>query len=155
MGTIALRYHNVYGPRLPRDTPYAGVAALFADRLAAGRARWSSRTGASARDFVHVHDVARANGAALHAVPGGHAVPDEPGLRAYNVASGRPVTVLDVARALAAALGGPTPEVVGGYRLGDVRHIVASPERAACELGFRARVSLEDGAGSIVSVPGG
>ena len=61
----ALRYHNVYGPRMPRDTPYAGVAALFADALAAGRAPQVFEDGRQRRDFVHVRDVARANVIAL------------------------------------------------------------------------------------------
>lgn len=153
VAAVALRYHNVYGPRLPRDTPYAGVAALFADRLAAGRAPLVFEDGGQARDFVHVHDVARANAAALRAEGVGGAAGAEPGLRAYNVASGRPATILDVARGLARAVGGPEPEVVGGYRLGDVRHIVASPQRAADELGFRAGITLAEGLGSVAAPP--
>jgi dTDP-L-rhamnose 4-epimerase len=145
VAAVALRYHNVYGPRLPRNTPYAGVAALFADHLAAGRAPQVFEDGGQTRDFVHVHDVARANAAALRAEI------DAPGLQAYNVASGHPATILDVARELAAALGGPPPEVVGGYRLGDVRHVVASPERAAHELGYRARVTLAEGLATVAS----
>jgi dTDP-L-rhamnose 4-epimerase len=145
---IALRYHNVYGPRLPLDTPYAGVAALFRSKLAAGEAPLVFEDGGQTRDFVHVHDVARANAAALTA-PGpeadGDGAPAAGGLRAYNVASGRPTTVLGLARALAGVLGGPEPRVIGGYRLGDVRHVVASPDRAQRDLGFTAEVDLEAG----------
>jgi dTDP-L-rhamnose 4-epimerase len=136
---VALRYHNVYGPRLPLGTPYAGVAALFATRVAAGESPVVFEDGGQARDFVHVHDVARANARALTAERA------RPGLRAYNVASGHPVTILDVARHVAAGSGAPAPQVVGGYRLGDVRHVVASPARAARELGFRAAVAPADG----------
>ena len=64
---VALRYHNVYGPRMPRDTPYSGVAAIFRSALEAGRPPQVFEDGAQRRDFVHVHDVARANLAALHA----------------------------------------------------------------------------------------
>ncbi len=71
------------------------------------------------------------------------------------MASGRPATILDVARGLARAVGGPEPEVVGGYRLGDVRHIVASPDRAARELGFRAGITLAEGLGSVAPAPTG
>ncbi|MEU4515733.1 NAD-dependent epimerase/dehydratase family protein [Nonomuraea wenchangensis] len=135
----ALRYHNVYGPRMPRDTPYAGVAAIFRSELEAGRAPKVFEDGRQLRDFVHVRDVARANLAAVSA-------PVRPGeLRAWNIASGTPRTVGEMAAALAAARGGPVPRVTGDYRLGDVRHIVASPERARAELGFRAEV--EFGAG--------
>ncbi|MDR8414137.1 NAD-dependent epimerase/dehydratase family protein [Nonomuraea sp. 3-1Str] len=138
-GTVtALRYHNVYGPGMPRDTPYAGVAAIFLSELVNGRAPRVFEDGGQRRDFVHVRDVARANALALEE--------DRPGaLTAYNIAGGTPRTVGDLARALAAATGGPAPVVTGGYRLGDVRHIVASPAKAARELGFTAQVAFEDG----------
>jgi dTDP-L-rhamnose 4-epimerase len=138
-GAVALRYHNVYGPHMPRDTPYSGVAAIFRSALEAGRAPRVFEDGGQQRDFVHVTDVAQANCRALTAV-----APDG-GLRAYNVASGSPHTVGDMARALADAFGGPAPDVTGEYRIGDVRHVVASPDRARAELGFRARVRFADG----------
>ena len=135
---VALRYHNVYGPRMPRDTPYSGVAAIFRSALAAGRPPRVFEDGRQQRDFVHVRDVARANERALH---GG-----EPGaLRAFNVASGQPNTVGDMATALAAAMGGPPPQVTGEFRLGDVRHIVASADTAAAVLGFRAGTGFAAG----------
>lgn len=127
----ALRYHNVYGRGMPRDTPYSGVAAMFRSSVERGEPPQVFEDGGQMRDFVHVDDVARANLLAAE-------VAGEPGFAAYNVCSGTPVSILDVARAVAGS--GPEPEVTGGYRLGDVRHVVASPERAASELGFRARV---------------
>jgi dTDP-L-rhamnose 4-epimerase len=138
-GALALRYHNVYGPHMPRDTPYAGVAAIFRSSLEAGRAPRVFEDGGQQRDFVHVTDVADANLRALEADP------PESALRAYNIASGRPHTVGDMARALADAFGGPEPVVTGEYRIGDVRHVVASPVRAEKELGFTARVEFADG----------
>jgi dTDP-L-rhamnose 4-epimerase len=135
---VSLRYHNVYGPGMPRDTPYSGVAAIFRSALEAGRAPRVFEDGGQRRDFVHVGDVARANLAALDAT-------DVPGLRAYNVASGRPATVGEMAAALATAVGGPDPVVTGEFRLGDVRHVVASPARAEKELGFRAEIDLATG----------
>jgi dTDP-L-rhamnose 4-epimerase len=125
----ALRYHNVYGPRMPRDTPYAGVAALFATAIARGKRPSVFEDGGQTRDFVHVADVARANIAALTC--------PEPVDGPLNIASGRPRTVLDLAWALCDGTG-VEPEVVGGGRVGDVRHIVASPDRAAARVGFRA-----------------
>jgi dTDP-L-rhamnose 4-epimerase len=142
----ALRYHNVYGPGMPRDTPYAGVAAIFADALGAGRAPRVFEDGGQLRDFVHVRDVAAANVAALRAgVPG-----------AYNVASGTPRRLLDMAEALAAAFGpaAPRPEVVGGWRPGDVRHVFASPERARTDLAFSAEVDFADGMQELARVLG-
>src|SRR6202034_4669217 len=64
---VALRYHNVYGPRMPRDTPYSGVAAIFPSALDTGRAPRVTEDGAQRRDLVHVRDVARANLLALQA----------------------------------------------------------------------------------------
>jgi len=145
---VALRYHNVYGPRMPRDTPYSGVAAIFRSSLEAGRPPQVYEDGQQRRDFVHVHDVARANLAALRAgVPGT--------LRAFNVASGEPHTVGEMAAALAAAFGGPAPEVTGKYRLGDVRHVVAAPAAAAAAdgLGFRAETPFSAGMAEFAQAP--
>ena len=133
---VALRYHNVYGPRMPRDTPYAGVASIFRSAVAGGRAPEVFEDGAQTRDFVHVDDVARANVLALTA-------PVDPPFTVCNIASGTHHTVADRARALA----GPSlePVVTGRWRLGDVRHIVASPARAADALGFVAEVDFAAG----------
>ncbi len=141
----ALRYHNVYGPWMPRDTPYAGVASIFRSALEAGEAPRVFEDGGQRRDFVHVTDVAHVNVLALEAEADG----------AFNVASGEPHTIGEMAEALADAAGpdAPRPQVVGGYRLGDVRHVVASPERAAVVLGFRARTSFADGMSAFAHDP--
>jgi dTDP-L-rhamnose 4-epimerase len=147
---IALRYHNVYGPGMPRDTPYSGVAAMFRSSLERGEPPQVYEDGGQMRDFVHVSDVARANVIALRAVAAeanGH-------YAAYNVCSGSPTSILDVARQVAAGAGRQIePQVTGGYRLGDVRHIVASPERARRELGFAAEVAPEEGLRDFATAP--
>ncbi|WP_326640032.1 NAD-dependent epimerase/dehydratase family protein [Streptosporangium sp. NBC_01755] len=144
---VALRYHNVYGPRMPRDTPYSGVAAIFRSALEAGRAPRVFEDGRQRRDFVHVGDVARANLAALEAItPAG-------ALTACNVASGEPHTIGEMASALAAEHGGPAPVTTGEYRLGDVRHIVAAPDRAARDLGFRAGIGFAEGMREFATAP--
>jgi dTDP-L-rhamnose 4-epimerase len=144
---VALRYHNVYGPGMPRDTPYSGVAAMFRSALERGESPRVFEDGGQMRDFVHVDDVARANLLALDAVV------DAPtgGATAYNVCSGLPVSILDVARLVAGD--DLDPAVTGEYRLGDVRHIVASPERARAELGFRAEIGPEDGLARFATDP--
>jgi dTDP-L-rhamnose 4-epimerase len=131
----SLRYHNVYGPRMPRDTPYAGVASIFRSALQRGEPPRVFEDGGQLRDFVHVRDVAAANLAALDRAAAGP----------YNVASGSPHTVGEMAAALAEAFGGPAPVVTGEYRLGDVRHVVASPALAREVLGYEASVAFEDG----------
>lgn len=143
----ALRYHNVYGPGMPRDTPYAGVAALFRSALANGRAPQVYEDGRQRRDFVHVRDVAAANLQALSWLDRSPAA-----FRAFNVASGVSRTVGDLAAALSDAMAGPAPVVVPRYRAGDVRHIVASPARARDELGFRAAVGFEEGIAEFATV---
>ncbi|MBO0850875.1 MAG: NAD-dependent epimerase/dehydratase family protein [Pseudonocardia sp.] len=139
----SLRYHNVYGPRMPRDTPYAGVASIFRSALARGEAPRVMEDGAQRRDFVHVTDVAMANALALASEPA--QAPGPGRLEAVNVCSGEPHTVGELAATLAAAMDGPAPVVVGGARAGDVRHVVASPAKAREHMGFRARVRFADG----------
>ncbi|MEU5275317.1 NAD-dependent epimerase/dehydratase family protein [Streptomyces asoensis] len=136
---VSLRYHNVYGPRMPRDTPYAGVASFFRSALARGEAPRVFEDGRQRRDFVHVRDVADANVAALEAGAAGGT------LTAYNTGSGEPRTVGAMARALAAAYGGPDPVVTGEYRLGDVRHITADSARLRADLDWSPRIGFEEG----------
>ncbi|MBC9719488.1 NAD-dependent epimerase/dehydratase family protein [Streptomyces sp. TRM66268-LWL] len=137
----ALRYHNVYGPGMPRDTPYAGVASFFRSALAAGRAPRVFEDGLQRRDFVHVRDVAGANVVALAAVRDRAAG----SLRAYNCGSGEPHTIGETAAALAAAHGGPEPVVTSEYRLGDVRHVTADSSRLRAELGWKPEVGFAQG----------
>lgn len=136
---IALRYHNVYGPGMPADTPYAGVAAIFRSAIARREAPRVFEDGRQMRDFVHVHDVARANVLAIEQVAA-----HQEGLTPYNVASGHTFTIGQMAETLAAA-GGPAPVLTGDYRKFDVRHVVASPTAARDGLGFEAQVRPEDG----------
>jgi dTDP-L-rhamnose 4-epimerase len=141
----ALRYHNVYGPRMPRDTPYAGVASVIRSSLERGDPPRVFEDGAQLRDFVHVTDVARANAVALEAGAG----------LTCNVASGSPRSVREMAHALAEAFGpdAPSPVVTGAYRLGDVRHVIGSTGRARIELGFEARVGFEEGMAAFARAP--
>ncbi|MGV9411328.1 NAD-dependent epimerase/dehydratase family protein [Nocardia sp. NPDC003693] len=141
----ALRYHNVYGDHMPRDTPYSGVAAIFRSAAAAGEAIRVFEDGRQTRDFVHVRDIAAANVAAV-----------ERPLEVFtplNVASGHPITIAEVAGILAAAAGGKEPVVTGEFRSGDVRHIVAAPDRAAALLDFTAAITPEAGLTAFADAP--
>lgn len=143
----ALRYHNIYGPGMPTDTPYAGVVALFRSALASGDAPRVLEDGLQRRDFVHIDDVALANRLAVETdLPDGHFEP-------VNVCSGQPHTIGDLARVLAAATGGPEPVVIGGCRPADVRHVVANPAKAESVLGFRATVEFATGMAAFASEP--
>ncbi|WP_431772656.1 NAD-dependent epimerase/dehydratase family protein [Streptomyces cucumeris] len=147
---VSLRYHNVYGPGMPRDTPYAGVASFFRSALARGEAPTVFEDGGQRRDFIHVRDVAAANVAALEA---GAEATEAGALTAYNTGSDDPQTVGGMAAALAAAHGGPAPVVTGEYRLGDVRHITASSRRIRERLGWRATVPFTDGMAEFARAP--
>lgn len=145
VSSVALRYHNVYGPRMPRNTPYAGVASIFRSALEDGRAPLVTEDGCQRRNFVHVRDVAAANVAALTGE--GRATGSTV---ACNIASSQSRTVGEMATALAEAFGAspgsPTwPKVTGTYRLGDVRHVFASTQRATDLLGYTSAVNFADG----------
>ncbi len=145
---IALRYHNVYGPGMPADTPYAGVAAIFRSAIARGEAPRVFEDGRQVRDFVHVRDIARANVLAIEQVA------DHPsGLTPYNVASGTTFTIGEMASTLAAAAGGQEPVLTGDYRAFDVRHVVASPDAAKQGLGFTAEIRPQDGLAALATDP--
>lgn len=146
---VSLRYHNVYGPGMPRDTPYAGVASFFRSALARGEAPMVFEDGGQRRDFVHVRDVAQANVVALEALatlPVGACTP-------YNTGSGDPHTVGEMATALSTAHGGPAPVVTGEFRLGDVRHITADSHRLRADLGWRPEVGFTTGMTEFAAAP--
>lgn len=140
----ALRFHNVYGPGMPRDTPYAGVAALFRSQLERGEAPKVFEDGAQRRDFVHVQDIATAVRLAATTARSRE-------FTAYNVGSGTVHTIGDLAAELSHAYGGPAPVVTGQYRLGDVRHITASSERIKADLGWKPAYDLTSGIADLVN----
>ena len=136
--TVALRYLNVYGPRQALGNPYTGVAAIFAARLLSGRAPRVFEDGGQIRDLVHVFDVVRATAAAMDAGAAAGGV--------FNVATGRQVTVADLAARIAGALGSDTaPEITGEFRAGDIRHCFADTARAQEVLGFTSATTLDTG----------
>ncbi|MEV6792894.1 NAD-dependent epimerase/dehydratase family protein [Streptomyces sp. NPDC051320] len=138
---VSLRYHNVYGPGMPKDTPYAGVASFFRSALARGEAPRVFEDGRQRRDFVHVRDVAAADVLALETL----ADREPAALTAYNTGSNTPRTVGEMAGELARAYGGPAPVVTGEYRLGDVRHITADSQRLMNDLGWKPETGFAEG----------
>jgi dTDP-L-rhamnose 4-epimerase len=136
--TVALlRYHNVYGSRMPRNTAYSGVSSIFLSALERGESPNVFEDGGQLRDFVHVRDVARANALALT-----NSEAEGP----FNISSGAPRTIYELATALGRVFeDAPPVQVTGRYRLGDVRHVFASPRRASDELGWRAEIDFDRG----------
>jgi dTDP-L-rhamnose 4-epimerase len=141
---VALRYFNLYGPRQALSNPYTGVAAIFASQLLNGNAPLIFEDGRQMRDFVSVHDAVQATLLAME-----HSGADG---RALNVGSGEPVSVLEVAVALADALHVEVaPELTGKFRSGDIRHCFADVSSARELLGYEPRVGLSQGVDELVS----
>ncbi|MGZ5270063.1 MAG: NAD-dependent epimerase/dehydratase family protein [Ramlibacter sp.] len=136
---VALRFFNAYGPRQALSNPYTGVLAIFASRLLNDSAPKIFEDGLQQRDFVSVYDVARGCRQALES-------PQADG-DVFNIGSGRPQTVQAVAARLARVLGkeGIAPEIVGKYRVGDIRHCFADISKAQRVLGYQPQVTLDDG----------
>ena len=141
---VALRYFNVYGPRQALSNPYTGVAAIFSGRLLNRNAPLVFEDGLQSRDFIHVKDIARANLAALQS--------DAADGQVFNVSTGRSLTVMDMARALAGHLGlDLEPEVLGKFREGDIRHCFGDVSKIKDCLGFQARTTFEQGIPELVA----
>jgi dTDP-L-rhamnose 4-epimerase len=138
--TVALRFFNAYGPYQALSNPYTGVLAIFASRLLNGRPPLVFEDGEQQRDFVSVHDVARACSLALSSGAGADG-------QVLNVGSGQSITVNEIATQLGAILGTQelAAEVTGKFRVGDIRHCFADISRAEQVLGYVPQVTLEKG----------
>jgi len=137
--TVALRFFNAYGPRQALSNPYTGVLAIFAARLLNNNPPAIFEDGLQQRDFVSVYDIARACRLALE-------TPDAAG-EVFNIGSGQPRTVREIAAKLAKVVGKENvqPEILGKYRVGDIRHCYADIAKAGRILGYAPQVRLEDG----------
>lgn len=137
--TVALRFFNAYGPRQALSNPYTGVLAIFASRLMNDNPPAIFEDGLQQRDFVSVYDIARACRLALE-------TPDAAG-ETFNIGSGQPRTVREIAAKLAKVVGKESvqPEILGKYRVGDIRHCYADIGKAQRILGYAPQVQLEDG----------
>ena len=140
---VALRFFNIYGTRQALSNPYTGVAAIFASRLLNERPPLVFEDGNQMRDFVSVHDIVQANLLAMEKA-------DANGM-AMNVGSGEPISVREVASALANALGVDIePELTGKFRAGDIRHCFADISRAKQVMGYEPKVKFHDGVRELV-----
>jgi len=137
--TVALRFFNVFGTRQALSNPYTGVLAIFASRLLNGNRPLVFEDGNQQRDFVAVADVARACRLALESdTASGHVL---------NIGSGRPRTIVEIARKMAEVVGKPhlAPEITSKYRMGDVRHCFADISLARRIIGYEPRVAFDEG----------
>ena len=148
LATFALRFFNVFGSRQSLSNPYTGIAAIFLSRLFNDRPPLIFEDGLQSRDFIDVRDVARCIRLAVESQAGG--------THTLNVGTGRPTTVLQMARTLAGLLGKDIePQLLRQYRVGDIRHCIADPTAAKATLGFQARYSLEEGLPALIEASRG
>jgi UDP-glucose 4-epimerase len=130
---VSLRFANVYGPRQDAGLE-GGVVAIFLERLALGDPTVIFGDGTQARDFVYVDDIVDSLLAAVGSTGG-----------PYNVGTGRDTTVADLHAACARVAGTGQAPRHEPARLGDVQRSVLDARLIERELGWRARVSLDDG----------
>lgn len=139
--SLGMRYFNVFGPRQDPSSPYAGVIALFVDRISAGQPVTVFGDGQQTRDFIFVGDVARTNIAALQSNYQG----------ACNVATGKQTSLLDLINNLSELTGNQTEVSFAEPRTGDIVHSLANPERMNNELKITAETPLKDGLKQLLS----
>ncbi|MEW6238227.1 MAG: NAD-dependent epimerase/dehydratase family protein [Candidatus Omnitrophota bacterium] len=140
---VALRYYNVYGPRQSLSNPYTGVLAIFMSRLANGKPPVIYEDGLQSRDFISVHDVVQGNMLAMEN--------DKANGQAFNLGTGIPTSIKDIALMLAKTYGvSIEPEITGKYRKGDTRHCFADITKIKTMLGFEPKVSLQEGMRELV-----
>jgi len=136
--TVALRLFNTYGSRQALSNPYTGVAAIFISRLLNDQPPVVFEDGNQMRDFVHVQDVADAFATVLES--------DERIWDVFNVGSGSPITVNEMANTLARFLGKDLqPDVLGRYRVGDIRHCFGNTAKIKAAFGFTPKRSFDAG----------
>ena len=140
--TVALRYFNIYGPRQALSNPYTGVCAIFSSRIKNNNSPIIFEDGLQTRDFISVHDIVQANMLVMEKSKANYEM--------FNVGTGRPVSILDIARILSKLYGKDIkPEIVNKYRSGDIRHCYADISKLK-RLGFKPSVSFEDGMRELV-----
>jgi dTDP-L-rhamnose 4-epimerase len=140
--TVALRYFNIYGPRQALSNPYTGVCAIFSSRIKNNNPPIIFEDGLQTRDFISVHDIVQANKLVMEKSKADYEM--------FNVGTGKPVSILDIARTLSKLYGkNIRPEIVNKYRSGDIRHCYADISKLR-KLGFKPSVSFEDGMRELV-----
>jgi dTDP-L-rhamnose 4-epimerase len=140
---IALRYFNAYGTRQALSNPYTGVCAIFSSRLLNNQQPMVFEDGKQSRDFVHISDIVQANILALES--------EKANFHSFNIGSGKPITVEEVALLIAKGLNKSIePHLMGKYREGDIRHCVADISKAKALLGYKPKYQLEDGMGELL-----
>ena len=132
---LGMRFFNVYGPRQDPKSPYAGVIALFMDRIKDSLPLTMNGDGEHTRDFIYVRDVARTNVEALGVDVQG----------ACNVATGEKTSLNDLVNVLSDITGNKAEVTYGPEREGDIVHSLANPAKMNKQIGVTAEESLKSG----------
>jgi dTDP-L-rhamnose 4-epimerase len=139
-----LRFFNVYGPRQALSNPYTGVCAIFISRIKNNKPPVVFEDGNQTRDFISVYDVVSACIKCLEK--------DSQSGWVFNVGSGIPYKIKDIARILIKLLGKDLePSIPGWYRKGDVRHCYADIEKIKKYLGWEPKVKIEEGLKDLIA----
>lgn len=139
---VALRYFNVYGPRMDIHGKYTEVLVRWMERIAAGQPPLILGDGKQTMDFIYIEDVARSNIAALQSD-----VSDE----VFNVASGTETSLNQLAAALLKVMGSDLqPEYGPERKVNPVSRRLADVTKAEKMLGFKATIGLEEGLSRLV-----
>ena len=138
------RYFNVFGPRQDPASPYSGVISIFDRRYRDGKPVTIYGDGKQTRDFISVHDVARANVIAA----------TKPGIvsGSDNICTGKATSLLDVVNVFAAHYPAVPPPSCAEPRKGDIIHSLGRPARAKEQLGFVAEVPVTSALGELIKV---
>ncbi len=136
--SAALRFFNIYGERQALSNPYTGVLAIFSARVLNNNAPLIFEDGRQSRDFIHVSDIVQGCILALENPAADY--------EAFNVGTGRPTSVLEVAEKVQQGLGRKTGiEIAGQFREGDIRNCYADITKIQKTLHFQPRLSVEEG----------
>jgi len=142
--TVALRFFNTYGTRQSLSNPYTGVCAIFLSRIKSNNPPLIFEDGRQARDFVSVHDIVQASLLAMNKV--------EADYESFNVGTGEPITISEVAATLIKLYGKKLePELTGKYRAGDIRHCYADISKIRSKLNFEPRIDFEKGMKELIA----
>ena len=135
---VALRFQNVYGEGQSLINPYTGILSVFSNQIFSGKPVRVFEDGKESRDFIHIDDAVRSFILAME----NNILKNE----AVNIGTGIPVTVLEVAQQLIKNYRSAVPvQVTGQFRIGDIRHNFADTTKAELQLGFKAKISFEEG----------
>lgn len=135
---VAFRYQNVYGPGQSLTNPYTGILSIFSTLVLNNKPLNIFEDGKESRDFVFISDVIHATFLGIEK--------EEANGQVFNVGTGVPTTVLEVAEGLIRLYGKEVPVTISGnYRLGDIRHNYADLKKIESLLGFSPSVSFAEG----------